>query len=123
MNPSDTGINILDKFSKFDDQWQPRVIASMNDYQFKIARIEGEFIWHDHPDTDEVFIIMKGQLEMQLADRSVMLNEGDLYVVPRGVQHRPVAESECWIMMVEPEGTKNTGDEGGDRTAANDVWV
>lgn len=123
MNPTDHGINILDKFTKFTDQWQPRVIASLNEYQFKIARIEGEFIWHDHPDTDEVFIIMKGQLQMHLRDQIVTLNEGDLYVVPRGVQHKPVAEQECWIMMVEPEGTKNTGEEGGERTADNDVWI
>ena len=116
-------INLKEKLSKFSEHWSPKNIAQMNDYHFKIAKIQGEFIWHDHPETDEVFLILHGQLEIQFRDGSVTLNEGDLYVVPKGVEHRPVARNECHIMLVEPAGTVNTGDVVSERTAANDVWI
>lgn len=116
-------INFQDKLSKFSEQWSPKIIAQMNDYHFKIAKIEGEFIWHDHPETDEVFIVLKGQLEIQLHDRSVVLKEGEMFVVPKGVEHKPVAEKECHILLIEPAGTVNTGDLVNERTAANDVWI
>ena len=103
-------INFEEKFSKFAEQWSPKIIAQLNDYHFKIARIEGEFVWHDHPQTDEVFIVLKGQLELQLREGSVILNEGELFVVPIGVEHKPVAKEECHILLVEPAGTINTGD-------------
>lgn len=116
-------INFHDKLSKFSEQWSPRIIAQMNDYQFKIAKIEGEFIWHDHPETDEVFIVLKGQLEIQLRDGSVVLNEGEMYVVPKGMEHKPVAARECHILLVEPAGTMNTGDIVNERTIAGNVWI
>ena len=115
--------NFHDKLSKFYEHWSPRIIAQMNDYHFKVAKIEGEFVWHDHPETDEVFIILKGQLEIQFRDGYVMLNEGEMFVVPKGLEHRPVAEQECHILLVEPAGTVNTGDVVNERTAANDVWI
>jgi|TARA_B110000259_G_scaffold11905_1_gene12827 mannose-6-phosphate isomerase-like protein (cupin superfamily) len=116
-------INLTDKFSKFNEQWQPKVIAEMNDYQFKIARIEGEFVWHNHPDTDETFIIIEGTLDLEFRDGKVTLSAGEMFVVPKGVEHKPVANSECKIMMIEPRGTKNTGDIESNLTAENDVWV
>ena len=116
-------INLTDKFSKFNEQWQPKVIAEMNDYQFKIARIEGEFVWHNHPDTDETFIIIEGTLDLEFRDGKVTLSAGEMFVVPKGVEHKPVANSECKIMMIEPRGTNNTGDIESNLTAENDVWV
>ena len=116
-------VNFNNKFSKFDEQWQPKVIAEMNDYQFKIARIEGEFVWHDHPDTDETFIIIEGTLDLEFRDGKVTLSVGEMFVVPKGVEHKPVAKSECKIMMIEPKGTKNTGDIPRELSAENDVWV
>src|SRR5574338_1168755 len=113
-------IRFKDKFSKFSEQWSPKIIAQMNDYHFKIARIEGEFVWHDHPETDEVFIVLRGQLELQFRDGSVLLNEGELFVVPKGIEHRPVAKEECQILLVEPAGTLNTGGVVNERTAAAD---
>ena len=116
-------INFKDKFSKFTSQWQPKVIAEMNNYQFKIARVQGEFVWHDHPDTDETFIIIEGTLDLEFRDGKVTLNAGEMFVVPKGVAHRPVVKDECKIMMIEPQGTKNTGDIERDLTAENDIWV
>jgi mannose-6-phosphate isomerase-like protein (cupin superfamily) len=116
-------INLTDKFSKFNEQWQPKDIAEMNDYQFKIARIEGEFVWHNHPDTDETFIIIEGTLDLEFRDGKVTLSAGEMFVVPKGVEHKPVANSECKIMMIEPRGTKPTGDIDSNLPAENDVWV
>jgi len=116
-------INFQEKLSKFSEQWSPKNIAQMNDYHFKVAKIEGEFIWHDHPETDEVFIVLKGQLEIQLRDGNVILDEGEMFVVPKGVEHKPVANQECHILLVEPVGTVNTGDVVHERTAVTDVWI
>ena len=116
-------INFQEKLAKFSEQWSPEIIAQMNDYHFKIAKIQGEFIWHDHPETDEVFMVLKGKLEIQLRDGYVVLSEGEMFVVPKGVEHKPVAEHECHILLVEPAGTVNTGDVVSERTAANDVWI
>lgn len=116
-------INLTEKLSLFSEHWSPKIIAQMNDYHFKIARIEGEFVWHDHPETDEVFLVLHGQLEIQFRDGSVTLNEGEMFVVPKGVEHKPVAARECHILLVEPAGTVNTGDVVNERTAANDVWI
>lgn len=118
-----TAINFVEKFALFSDQWSPRVIAEMNDYQFKLAKIEGEFVWHDHPDTDEVFIVVEGEMVIELRDGRVELTAGEMYVVPKGVEHKPVAEKECKIMIIEPQGVVNTGREKGELTAANDVWI
>ena len=116
-------INLRDKFGRIAEHWQPRVVAEMNDYQFKLAKIQGEFVWHSHAETDEVFIVVDGQMRLEFRDGSVELKAGEMYVVPRGVEHKPVAERECAIMLVEPRGTVNTGNAGGKRTAPNDVWI
>jgi mannose-6-phosphate isomerase-like protein (cupin superfamily) len=116
-------INLQQKFSLFQERWQPRVIAEMNDYQFKLARLAGDFIWHDHPGTDETFIVLEGTLRLELEDGAIRLTAGEMYVVPKGVRHRPCAEGEVKLMLIEPRGTLNTGNEGGERTAQNDVWI
>ncbi len=95
----------------------------MNDYQFKLAKIQGEFVWHSHADTDEVFIVIDGCLDIEFRDGKVTLQTGEMFVVPKGVEHKPVAQNECQIMLVEPAGTVNTGEAGGDLTAENDCWV
>jgi len=116
-------INLQDKLSKFSERWSPKIIAQMNDYHFKLAKVQGEFVWHVHPETDEMFLVIKGQLEIHLRDGIVTLNEGEMYVVPKGVEHKPVAENECHILLVEPAGTVNTGDVVSEKTAPNDAWV
>ena len=116
-------INFTEKLALFSDQWQPRVIAELNDYQFKIVRIEGDFIWHDHQDTDEAFIVLEGTLRIDFRDGAVTLGPGEMYVVPKGVEHKPYAEREVKMLLIEPRGTLNTGHEGGERTAANDRWI
>ena len=116
-------INFEEKYALFSDVWSPRVIAEMNNYQFKLAKSEGEFVWHDHPDTDEVFIIIEGTLVIKFRDGQVALNEGEMFVIPKGVQHKPIAEELCKVLLVEPQGVVNTGDEGGELTTQNDIWV
>ena len=118
-----SSINFAEKLGKFDEQWSPRVVAEMNDYQFKLVKVQGEFVWHDHPDTDEVFIVLEGELDIEFRDGKVTLAAGEMYVVPQGTEHRPVAREECRVMLVEPKGLVNTGDAGGELTAENDVWV
>ena len=112
-----------EKFPLIDGLWQPRVVAELNDYQFKYTRIEGEFVWHSHPDTDEAFLVLEGEMRIEFRDGAVEMQAGDLFVVPRGVEHRPVAEDECRIIVIEPRGVANTGDAGGDRTVENDIWI
>jgi mannose-6-phosphate isomerase-like protein (cupin superfamily) len=116
-------INLAEKSALLTEHWQPRVIAELNDYQFKIAKIEGDFIWHDHPQTDEAFIVLEGELRIDFRDGSVLIKPGEMYVVPKGVEHKPFAASEVKMMMIEPRGTVNTGVAGGERTAQNDVWI
>lgn len=116
-------VNFEDKFSKFSEHWTPKVIAEMNDYQFKLVKVKGEFVWHNHSDTDEVFIVLDGCLKIEFADHTVELNAGEMYVVPKGVQHKPYAEEECKVMLVEPKGVVNTGEAASDLTASNDVWI
>jgi mannose-6-phosphate isomerase-like protein (cupin superfamily) len=116
-------INLADKLSKITDHWQPRVVAELNDYQFKLVRIEGDFVWHSHPDTDEAFIVVVGELRIDFRDGAVTLGPGEMYVVKRGVEHKPYAAREVQMMLIEPRGVTNTGDAGGERTAANDVWI
>ncbi len=116
-------INFADKLGLIDDQWSPRVIAEMNDYQFKLVKVEGDFIWHDHRDTDETFIVLEGELRIDFRDGAVTLKAGEMFVVPRGVEHKPYAEREARLLLIEPRGVVNTGHEGGQRTAQNDVWI
>ena len=116
-------INIKHKFLKISEYWSPKVLAEMNDYQFKIARIKGEFIWHNHTETDEVFIVIEGSMKILLKGEIIQLFEGDLYVVPKGIDHKPVAEKECKLMLVELKGTKNTGSETHKLTAEDNQWI
>ncbi|WP_202964844.1 cupin domain-containing protein [Inquilinus limosus] len=116
-------INLAEKFALFTDRWQPRVVAEMNELQFKIVRLEGDFLWHHHPETDEAFLVLEGTLRLDFRDGAVRLGPGEMFVVPRGVEHKPCAEGEVKLMLIEPRGILNTGHEGGERTAANDVWI
>jgi len=116
-------INFADKLAKIHDHWQPRVMAEMNDYQFKIVKILGDFLWHDHPDTDETFIVLDGVLRIDLRDGHVLVRAGEMFVVPRGVEHKPYAEREVQMMLIEPRGVVNTGAVDSDRRAQNDVWI
>lgn len=117
-------VNFKDKLRLFDEQWSPKVIAEMNDYQFKIVKIEGDFVWHDHKDTDETFIVLEGNLRIDFRDGCVNISEGEMYVVPMGVEHKPFAEKEVKVLLIEPRGVLNTGDEEiSGRTATNDIWI
>ena len=116
-------INLRDKLTLLSEHWSPRVVAEMNDYQFKLAKLQGEFVWHAHADTDEAFIVLDGELVIEFRDGEVRLAAGEMYVVPKGVEHRPVAVRECCVMLVEPRGVVNTGDADGAYTARNDAWV
>jgi mannose-6-phosphate isomerase-like protein (cupin superfamily) len=116
-------INFRTKFGLFAEQWTPKVIAEMNDYQFKVVKVQGDFIWHDHKDTDETFIVIEGDLRIDFRDGAVTVSAGEMYVVPKGVEHKPYAEREVKLLLIEPRGVLNTGHAGGARTAANDVWI
>lgn len=116
-------ININDKLNKFSDLWSPKVIAEMNDYQFKLAKVKGEFVWHSHEETDETFIVLDGELLIEFRDKKIKLNKGELYIVPKGVEHKPYAENECHIMLIEPKGIINTGEKSTKLTSKNDIWV
>jgi mannose-6-phosphate isomerase-like protein (cupin superfamily) len=116
-------INLQHKFGLFNDTWQPKVVAEMNDYQFKIVKIDGDFVWHQHEHTDETFMVIQGSLRIDFRDGSVNLSAGEMYVVPKGVEHKPFAAGEVKLLLIEPRGVVNTGSEGGERTARNDVWV
>ena len=117
-------VSLARKFDLFPEPWQPKVVAEMNDYQFKIVRIEGDFVWHSHADTDETFLVLEGRLRIDFRDGAVTLEAGDLFVVPKGKEHKPFAESEVKLLLIEPRGVANTGDEQpSDRTARNDIWI
>ncbi|HEU5139580.1 MAG TPA: cupin domain-containing protein [Bacillales bacterium] len=116
-------INLDEKLSKFCDRWSPKVICEMNDYQFKLAKVSGDFVWHEHKETDEVFIVLDGEMAISFRDGEVRLSKGEMYVIPKGIEHKPYAEKECHIMLVEPKGVVNTGETKGELTAENDVWI
>jgi len=116
-------INFQQKFGLFKEQWLPKVVAEMNDYQFKVVKLQGDFIWHDHKETDETFIVVEGDLRIDFREGAVHVSTGEMFVVPKGVEHKPYAEHEVKLLLIEPRGVLNTGHEGGDRTAANDVWI
>lgn len=115
-------INFKKKFGLFNEQWSPKIIAQMNDYHFKLAKIQGEFVWHSHAETDETFIVVAGEMVIALRDGDVTLKEGEMYIVPKGVEHKPVADEECHILLIEPVGTVNTGDAGGEKTV-DAAWI
>ena len=116
-------INFTEKLSLIPEHWSPRVVAEMNDYQFKLVKVLGDFVWHDHPDTDETFVVLEGRLRIDFRDGAVEISSGEMFVVPRGVEHKPYAESEVKLLVIEPRGVVNTGDAGGEMTAKNDVWI
>ena len=116
-------INLKEKLAQFSDYWSPRVIAEMNDYQFKLVKVKGEFVWHDHKNTDEVFIVLEGSMNIEFKEKTITLSEGEMFVIPKGVEHKPYAENECKIMIVEPKGIINTGDVETELTAPDDIWI
>ncbi|HET9025668.1 MAG TPA: cupin domain-containing protein [Burkholderiaceae bacterium] len=116
-------INLAEKLALFTEPWSPRVVAEMNDYQFKLVKLQGEFVWHDHTDTDEAFLVIDGEMEIGFRDRTVTLRKGELFVVPKGVEHITRAARECSALIIEPRGVVNTGDAGGALTAPNDRWI
>jgi len=123
MNKIPVPISFAKKFDCFTEQWSPKVVAEMNDYQFKLVRLEGDFVWHNHVDTDEAFIVLEGSMFIEFENEVLKLNEGEMYVVPKGVHHKPYATDECKVMLVEPKGVRNTGNATSELTASNDVWI
>ena len=116
-------INLEEKLSRFADHWAPKIIAQMNDYHFKLVKFRGEFVWHSHDDTDEVFMVLDGKMSIAFRDGSTELKSGEMLVVPKGIEHKPSAEKECKVMLVEPVGTINTGGTSGEMTADDNVWI
>ena len=116
-------INFKEKFQKFSDYWSPKVIAELNDYQFKLVKIKGEFIWHNHENTDEAFIVLEGKIFIEFEGKTEEINEGEMIVVPKGIKHKPYADSEAKIMIIEPKGVINTGDIKDKLTAPNDCLL
>lgn len=113
-------VNLDERFGHFTEQWKPKVVARLNDYDIKLVRIQGEFVWHQHADTDELFFVLDGEMTIEQRDGDVVLRAGEMYIVPRGVEHRPRAEGEVRAMLIEPVGVVNTGDAGGEMTATYD---
>ena len=109
-------VNLAEKFAAFEEKWSPRVVAELNGQHVRLAKLEGSFIWHQHPNEDELFLVVHGRLTLRLRDRDVVLNPGELFVVPRGVEHLPIAEEECHVLLFEPASTLNTGDVENERT-------
>ena len=116
-------INLAAKLALIHDHWMPNVIAEMNDYQFKLVKLKGDFVWHAHADTDETFIVIAGRLRIALRDGEIDLGPGEMTVIPKGVEHKPCALEETQVMLIEPRGVTNTGDAGEERRAPNDVWI
>ena len=116
-------INLAQKFERFAEAWQPKVVAELNDYQFKLVRLLGEFVWHDHADTDEAFLVLEGEIDIDFGDTSIHVSAGELVVVPKGVRHRPRAAAEAKVLVIEPRGVRNTGARAHARTAPDDVWI
>jgi mannose-6-phosphate isomerase-like protein (cupin superfamily) len=116
-------INLKEKLSLFPEHWSPKIIAALNGQHVKLVKLKGEFVWHHHDHEDEMFLVVAGSFRMEYRDRSVVLREGEMIVVPRGVEHRPVAEEECSLLLFEPASTVNTGSAGGEHTVASPDWI
>jgi mannose-6-phosphate isomerase-like protein (cupin superfamily) len=112
----DRKVNLREKLQLFDEHWTPHIVGSLNGQHIKLAKLEGEFVWHQHAEEDELFLVLKGQLEIHLRDRVVSLDEGEFFIVPRGVEHKPVANSEAHVLLMEPSSTRNTGELRNERT-------
>lgn len=115
-------MNLAHKLSLFDEPWRPKIVGELNGQHVKLVKLAGEFVWHQHADEDELFLVLKGALTIHLRDRAIDLAEGEFFIVPRGVEHKPVADGECHVLLLEPASTVNTGDAGGERTAAAE-WI
>src|SRR4051812_31007617 len=116
-------INLADKFAQFSEHWSPKIVAALNGQHVKLVKFQGEFVWHQHENEDELFLVVRGSFRMEFRDRRVELREGEMLVVPRGVEHRPVAEQEVSVLLFEPAATVNTGSAGGERTVAQPEWI
>ena len=116
-------VNFQQKLQLFPDHWSPKIIGQMNDYHIKLVKIKGEFVWHSHAETDEVFIVLAGTMKIHFRDGQATLNSGEMLIVPKGVEHKPYAKVDCSILLIEPAGTVNTGDAGGDMTARDSIWI
>jgi mannose-6-phosphate isomerase-like protein (cupin superfamily) len=116
-------INLKEKLAQIAEQWSPKIVAELNDYHLKLVKLQGDFVWHSHPDTDEAFLVLAGEMAIDFRDGTAKLGTGELLVVPKGVEHKPRAEEECHALLIEPAGTPNTGDAGGDRTVENPDWI
>jgi len=116
-------INLQDKLQLISEHWSPKIVAQMNDYHLKLVKIQGQFVWHSHAETDEVFIVIDGSMDIELRHGKVTLNSGEIYVVAKGVEHKPFAAEECSVLLIEPAGTINTGEAGGNLTAPSDEWI
>lgn len=111
-------IDLAQKLALIEERFAPRIVATLNDYKIEVVKVDGEFVWHSHPETDDFFLVLEGELEIELRDRAVRLRKGDLFVVPRGVEHRPRADKEAHVLLIEPQGTANTGDAGDSKLTA-----
>ena len=116
-------INLAEKLSRFSEHWTPKIVAQMNDYHFKLVKFQGEFVWHRHADTDEVFIVLDGAMTIHSQDRDVTVAAGEMFVIPKGLEHKTSAEAECRALLVERAGTVNTGEVVSGQTAASDAWI
>ncbi len=116
-------VKIFEKFDKLDTYWSPGIIAALNNYHVKLVKVKGEFVWHEHEETDEMFFVIEGSLKILLRDREITLEKGEMFIVPKGTEHKPVAETECRVMLIEPEGVVNTGEAGGELTADKNRWI
>ena len=116
-------IDLKHCFSLFQDYWSPKVVTELNDYQVKVVKLKGDFVWHSHSDTDELFFVLEGKLDIELQEKTVSLSSGEMMVVPKGVMHKPFAKEECRVLLIEPKGVVNTGEAGGEKTAAVDEWL
>ena len=110
VEPARQPINLAEKLAAFTEHWQPRTVAEFNGHDVMVVKAQGEFVWHKHDDTDDFFLVLRGELTIELRDRSVTLRPGDLFIVPKGVEHRPVTKEEVHLLLIEPSGTPNTGD-------------
>ena len=123
MTAAAAAIDLRAKLARFSEPWTPRIVAELNDYQVKVVKLAGDFVWHRHDDTDELFLVLHGEMEIGFRDHTVAVREGELFVVPRGVEHITRARAECHALIIEPRGVPNTGDAGGARTAPQDAWI
>jgi mannose-6-phosphate isomerase-like protein (cupin superfamily) len=111
-------INLAEKFSRFQDRWSPKVVGDLNENYVKLVKLQGDFTWHHHDNEDELFLVVRGRMRMGLREGDVELSEGEIFIVPKGVEHRPAAEEECWVLLIEPKTTLNTGNVVNERTVA-----